>query len=257
METNKKNYNFSLFKPISPYGKQNRNLIISLVAIWFIAIFGFQILLLSLQKPTPEKSLLKFESVWNNVKNGTASEIEKQDFVKSIISVEGKSSLKKDKKPVLDNAISWMVYTMISDSEKVVLSSYVADLKDTKEKLTKANDQDFLNLQANLTMAKSNINTLLDNKIGIESTDVEAGILPYCINTEYRDMSEEDIATLPQIMSLYLTHNRSFLTDTKFLGFPFHYFYTAVFLLILFVILCLIYSFRIQQIQKKYSIIEE
>lgn len=42
-------------------------------------------------------------------------------------------------------------------------------------------------------------------------------------------------------MKLYMTHNQSVLTNAKFLGFPFHYFYTAVFLLILFVFLCWLY----------------
>ena len=66
-------------------------------------------------------------------------------------------------------------------------------------------------------------------------------------DTESRDVVAE-------AMGLYLIHNRSVLTDLKFLGFPFHYFYTAVFLLILFVGLCWLYCVRTDLFNKKYGI---
>ena len=56
-------------------------------------------------------------------------------------------------------------------------------------------------------------------------------------------ISESDKSALPTIMELYLVHNRSTLTDTRFLGFPFHYWYTSQFLLILFVSLCWIFCY--------------
>jgi putative solute:sodium symporter small subunit len=58
-------------------------------------------------------------------------------------------------------------------------------------------------------------------------------------------------------MTKYATHNQSVLTDFAFLGFPFHYFYSGVFLLILFVFLCWLYCIRLERLQKKYSIHEE
>jgi putative solute:sodium symporter small subunit len=57
-------------------------------------------------------------------------------------------------------------------------------------------------------------------------------------------------------MEKHLTHNRSVLTDTKFLGFPFHYFYTAVFLLVLFVGLCLVYCRLMDDLSAKYGMEE-
>ena len=116
MEASNNDYNFSLFKPGSPYGRKNRNLIIILVTIWFVAIFGFQILLLIVQKPTPEKTLITFESVWENVKTGNATDQEKKDFVNSLIAVAGKSSVKPADKTILINAITWSVFNMVSDS---------------------------------------------------------------------------------------------------------------------------------------------
>ena len=55
-------------------------------------------------------------------------------------------------------------------------------------------------------------------------------------------MNYSKLTALPGAMEKYLIHNRSFLTDSSFLGFPLHYFYTAQFLLILFIVLCLIYA---------------
>lgn len=256
MKTSDNDYNFSLFRPVSPYGKKNRNLIITLLLIWFVAIFGFQLLLLFLQKPTPEKPLLTFESVWESVKTGKATDQEKMDFVNSLVAVAGKSSVKPANRIVLDNALTWSVFSMLSDSEKVTLSQQIKDLGTIKGKLPKATDAEYSQMQSDLLRIKSTINSIANEKTGIDPSNNKAAILPYNLNAEYKELSTEDIEALPKIMKLYLTHNQSFLTDTKFLGFPFHYFYTAEFLLILFVCMCLFYSIRITQLQKKYSINE-
>ena len=57
-----KDYRISFFKPTTPFSKTNRNLVITLVLIWAIAVFGFQILLRVMEKPTPEKTLITFDS---------------------------------------------------------------------------------------------------------------------------------------------------------------------------------------------------
>jgi len=113
LEASSNNYDFSLFKPVSQYGRRNRNLILILGTIWFVAIFGFQALLLIFQKPTPEKTLITFESVWDNIKSGQATDQNKKDFVNSLIAVAGKSSVKPADKTVLMNSISWAVYGMV------------------------------------------------------------------------------------------------------------------------------------------------
>ncbi len=257
METSSNNYDFSLFKPVSPYGRKNRNLILTLGTIWFVAIFGFQLLLLIFQKPTPEKSLITFESVWDNVKSGQASEQEKKDFVNSLIAVAGKSSVKPADKTVLMNSISWSVYNMVSDSEKVILSVKVKELAAVRKKLSSASDKEYITLKADLQSIKNTINTIANEKTGVDPTNNKAAILPYSLNPDFNDMEASDTEALPKIMKLYLTHNQSFLTDFKILGFPFHYFYTAEFLLFLFVGLSLFYSIRITKLQKQFSIKEE
>jgi uncharacterized membrane protein len=257
VETNKNEFNFSLFKPVSEYGRKNRNIIISIVIIWFVAIFGFQVLLLIFEKPTPEASLVEFERVWVKIQSDEGSLDDRHDFIQSIIAVEGKSSLKKEDKSLLNNAVSGIVYKMLNDSDQLVLSGYVKALKNNTEKIAKANEKEYIDLRVQITEAKTSIIQMMSKKLGMEFNELEASIFPYTLNDEIKEMSSEDIEGLPRIMKLYLTHNQSFLTDTKFLGFPFHYFYTAEFLLILFVLLSLFYSMRITKLQKRYSIIED
>ena len=67
-------------------------------------------------------------------------------------------------------------------------------------------------------------------------------------------LTSEEKEKLPQIMDKFLIHNRSVLTDTTFIGFPFHYFYTAVFLLVLFVGLCYLYAKQIERLNNQFGI---
>jgi len=257
LKTSNNDYSFSLFNPVSQYGRKNRNLILTLLIIWFVAIFGFQLLLLIVQKPTPEKTLLTFESVWENVKTGKATEQEKKDFVNSLVAVAGKSSVKPANRIVLDNALTWSVFSMVSDTEKVILSQQIRELVTIKEKLPNAAGAEYTLMQSDLIRIKTNINSIANEKSGIDPTNNKEAILPYNLNAENKELSADDMESLPKIMKLYLTHNQSFLTDAKILGFPFHYFYTAEFLLMLFVGMCLFYSIRVTQLQKKFSIKEE
>ena len=53
--TDSEKYNVNFFKPLSEHAKANKNLILVLATIWFVAVFGFQFLLMALNEPTPEK----------------------------------------------------------------------------------------------------------------------------------------------------------------------------------------------------------
>jgi uncharacterized membrane protein len=255
--TSNNDYNFSLFKPGSPYGRKNRNLIIILVTIWFVAIFGFQILLLIFEKPTPEKTLTTFEAVWEKVKTGNANDEEKKSFINSLVAVAGKSSVKPADKIILVNAVTRAVFNMVSDPDKAILSEQVKKLAETRARLAVAQEAEYSALKSDLMRIKAEINTIANEKTGIDPSNNKEAILPYSLNVENRELTSEEVEALPQIMKLYLTHNQSFLTDKKIFGFPFHYFYTAEFLLILFVGLCLFYSIRTTQLQKRFSIKEE
>ena len=88
-----KDYRMSFFKPTTAFSRTNRNLVLTLIIIWAIAIFGFHILLRVIEKPTPEPSLKAvFEKVWNNVQSGNATVEEKIEFAGSVLSVLGKST---------------------------------------------------------------------------------------------------------------------------------------------------------------------
>ena len=257
LEASNNDYNFSLFKPGSPYGRKNRNLIIILVTIWFVAIFGFQVLLLIFEKPTPEKTLITFESVWEKVKTGDAADQEKKDYINSLVAVSGKSSVKPADKEILVNALTRAVFEMVSDSEEVVLSGRIKELAEIRAKLAVAPEAEYTALKSDLLKIKAAINSISNEKTGTDPANNKEAILPYSLNAESKELSSDETEALPKIMKLYLTHNQSFLTDAKILGFPFHYFYTAEFLLIMFVVLCLIYSIRTTQLQKRFSIKEE
>ena len=71
MDESPNGYHISFFKPTTPQALANRNMVLWLVSIWVIAIFGFQILLRILEKPTPEPAYVSFQTVWANVENGS------------------------------------------------------------------------------------------------------------------------------------------------------------------------------------------
>ncbi|MFH1119980.1 MAG: sodium/substrate symporter small subunit [Bacteroidota bacterium] len=257
METNS-DYNFSLFKPNSDYSRRVRNIIISMLIIWAVAVFGFQILLRVIQKPTPEKAYITYNLVWEKVKTGNATATEKNDFVSSITAVLGKSSLNKDKREILANALSWSTYSSIDSSTKAVLLKNVQDFKSGRESLAEStNDQGYMQAKGILDRSKKEILSQVKAIYGYSPSSLEATIIAFNLTVnDVPQLSENDITLIPETMKLYLVHNQSFLTDFRFLGFPFHYFYTAEFLLILFVLLCLLYSMRIEKLQKRFNIVE-
>jgi putative solute:sodium symporter small subunit len=84
--------------------------------------------------------------------------------------------------------------------------------------------------------------------VALSAFDVRSKVLAIELKSgAMGDLSVNSKEMIPDIMAKYLIHNQSFLTDFSFLGFPFHYFYTAIFLLVLFVALCWIYCIRIDR----------
>ncbi|MBI9100561.1 MAG: DUF4212 domain-containing protein [Spirochaetaceae bacterium] len=240
-------YNVNFFRPTTELSRINRNLIIVLILVWAIAIFGFQILLRVMEKPTPEASLITFEKVWDNVKSGTASEGEKIEFTNSVISVLGKSSTFSDTsgKSVLHNAFSWAVYDLLPEENRKSFKEEIAAFEGQRENVTSLTDNSYVT-------AKSSIIRQVAGILGLKEYSLEAKLIPLELRSAHMEtFTAENKEKLPDVMSLYLTHNQSILTDTVFLGFPFHYFYTAVFLLVLFVFLCWIYCFLIDRLHSR------
>ncbi|MHC4871813.1 MAG: DUF4212 domain-containing protein, partial [Planctomycetota bacterium] len=153
------------------------------------------------------------------VKGGTASVEQKKDFAKTTLMVLGKNiALKDGDKAVLESALNKTVKDLLA----------AGSLSDP---------------EAAIGLGSEGYDPILKDilKSSIDLTAVGA-------------ISEEEAVALPGIMKLYLVHNRSKLTDTRFLGFPFHYWYTAQFLLILFVALCWLFCKITDKSNAKYNL---
>jgi len=228
--TNHEQYEVNFFKPLSEHAKANKKLISTLAIIWAVAVFGFHFLLIIITTPTPEDTLNDFNSVWPQVVEDNSASLEsKQLFAKTILMVLGKNIAVKDNhKAILKESLSWSLYSMQSDSLKPLYKS------------------DPNNAAISIGLSAEGFDKIMRD------------LLPSSlVKVENPSLSDKAKIELPEIMNLYLIHNQSFLTDFIFFGFPFHYWYTAQFLLILFVLLCLYYAKSIDKLNAKYKFAEE
>ncbi len=233
--TNHDQYEVNFFKPLSEHAKANKKLISRLAIIWAVAVFGFHFLLIFVTTPTPEQTLNDFSSVWPQVvEDSSATQESKQLFAKSMLMVLGKNiAVKENHKAVLKESLSWAVFSIQADSLKPL---YQAG----------PNDETINGAIASIGLGPEGFDKIMRDLVPSS-----------LIKVENPSISNQTKNALPQIMNLYLIHNQSFLTDFRFMGFPFHYWYTAQFLLILFVVLCLIYAVSIDKLNAKFEIIEE
>lgn len=238
------NYHISFFKPTTPRAKFNRNLVIWLVSIWAVAIFGFHFVLKIIEKPTPEPELITFRQVWPNVKQGNASQEEIKLFAQSTLHVAGKVFISTEHRDALDNGISWAVMQLADSSQQAAIHQVLDEFKIAAEKADLISNQEYVK-------AKRKLGALVQPLLGLDPDHILNKILPLELRSEYFDnFSDANKEIVETCMPVYTIHYRSILTDTTFLGFPFHYFYTAVFLLILFIGLCWIYCYRIDKYNK-------
>ncbi len=231
-------YHISFFKPTTERARFNRNLVVWLASIWFVTIFGFQIALRVLEKPTPEPSYTAFETTWGNIKTGNPTENELKAFGRSTLSVLGKVAIEDEERALLSASLSWSFFELVPDEQRSSMLEEVATLEAIKAQITDITNPEYI--EAKRTLASSAAPVL-----DLDMTDPRSVLLPIELTTKnITSLSDKAKSNLPGIMQKYLVHNQSFLTDAKFLGFPFHYFYSAVFLLILFVGLCWLYCVR-------------
>lgn len=248
MESQKNQYHISFFKPTTDNSRRNRNIVVQFVLIWAVAIFGFQILLKILQKPTPEPAYTVYETYWEDIQTGNYDANILQQVSQSALSVLGKVSIAPKYRVALDNAISWMAYNIVNTSQKEKLVAAVEEFEKAAAVATDISDESYLN-------KKKQLIPILQEVYDLSPQDVRGKIAAVEVKTELMEsFSNENRQIFEEAMGLYLIHNRSVLTDTIFLGFPFHYFYTAVFLLVLFVGLCWLFCIRTDLFHKKYGI---
>ncbi len=250
-------YNFSIFKPRNIHGRKNRNVIMTMLLIWAVAVFGFQFLLKAIEKPTPEKSLLTFMELWPSVRSGSVTPDRHNPFLTTLVLARGKNTMKPDEQKIISDAITCFTYSIIPDSAGRVLGSIVKSISDLRSSLASLKGEQFLEVKKKISDHYSDIIDATVKYTGFKRGSLESSIFVYSLQTSFpSSMSDASFDRLEKIMKLYMTHNQSFLTDSRILGFPFHYFYTSVLLLILFVILCIVYNILVEWRLKKEGVVE-
>jgi putative solute:sodium symporter small subunit len=281
-------YRFSMLRPTTDLAKGNKKLILTLVAIWFLAIYGFHIVMKLIEEPVKEPALVQFEDVFQKIQDGTASTADQQQYVNALMHVLGKSTLRdmvgkkkvntnsatgKTNREILQWALSNVVYELLPEDKRARLVKQVEDIDLQKAKIAEikaryekgelvyeAYEDEYFEAKAELNKQQDDARVIIDDcgaSLGLKEGGLILISIPEELTTKgLENVPEEYMAELPGIMQLYLTHYQSVLTDTLFLGFPFHYWYTAEFLLILFVLLCWVYCIRIERLHKKLGIEE-
>jgi len=248
METNNQEYRISFFKPSNPQTTANRNMVLWLLLIWALAVFGFHVVLKLIEEPTPEPALISYQDVSSNVYQGSASLNEMQTFASVPLQVLSKVFIAPDERKELQDALNWAMFQIANEKQTEDLKAEIAEFKAVEEKTTDILANDYQTAKLELMAVAAPV-------LGLSDRDVRTKILPLELNTEYpQKMTVEKITQLESVLNKYLIHNESVLTNIKVLGFPFHYFYSAVFLLIFFVFLCWIYCVRTDALNKKYGI---
>jgi len=244
-------YHFNLFQPLNEHGRKIRNLILITLSIWAIAVFGFQVLLKLVEKPTPELALTRFEAAYEAFQKGNLDPATVQQFLHSQILTTGKIGIKPADREVLTGGINLGIRMLIPDSVMTTVLVKIPEMDAMKEKLQKADGQEYLSLKTGIAGIQSDLMLLTAPFTGFSRGSLESDILISALRAKAPvGLNAPELSRLPEVMALYLTHNQSFLTDFKFIGFPFHYFYTAVFLLIMFVGMCLFYNLRLDRRMK-------
>ncbi len=224
-------YDINFFTPHTPFLKEATRLIWIGITIWFLATYGFHILLKVIEKPTPEAGYAVYEKVYPKLTQGTASQDELLGISKVYLALVGKS-VALQKSAALKNAFTASMHEALPADQKDQLIAAA-----TEAGKNKGVDVEFI--------AKA---------LGVEGNAAMKAAIPYAlapIDAGTKAMTSPEI---PAIMDKYLIHNRSVLTDTIVLGFPFHYLYSALFLLTLFVTICLVYCKAIDKVMKKYDL---
>lgn len=243
-------FHISFFRPTTERARKNRNKVVWLIAIWAIGVFGFQFLLRALEEPTPEPVQTEFIQVWDKVKTGNASEPEVRTFARCALQVTGKVFIKAEHRAALDNGITWATMQLADSAQKIAISQALVAFEKSAKDVEVLSDK-------NYQSAKNKLAALARVPLELKPNELLTTFLPLELRSKMAgEFTAENKKLVEEAIPLYTTHNQSVLTDTKFLGFPFHYFYTSVFLLILFIVICWFYSFTTDKINKKLQISE-
>ncbi|MFO8055621.1 MAG: hypothetical protein R6U19_10735 [Bacteroidales bacterium] len=227
-------YHLSFFKPTTRKALKNRNMALLLLIIWAVGVFGFQVLLRVLEEPVPEEAYQEYEGVWDEVRAGTAGDETLNIFAGSVLQVLGKVYVQDEYQAALSNAFTWSVYQIAGD-DSGELQARINTFDRRAGQSEDIQDPGYME-------AKRKLQNYVAHLLDIPETDARRRVIPFVLKpAERQEYTPENKELTAEAMSMYLIHNRSVLTDTRVLGFPFHYLYTAVFLLVLFVVICWLY----------------
>ncbi len=225
-----KSYDVNFFKPSTPFLKENIRAIVIGLTIWAVCVYGFQLLLKIVETPTPEATYVAYQQVEPKLVDGSATNEEKVTAAKTYLALLGKSG-KLLKNDVLKTAFTSTVYELLpADAKDTLLAAATTAASDKKVNV------DFVN-----------------TALGIADNPAMMAVVPYALIAVGSDKLAMTDPSLKPVMDKFFIHNQSFLTDTIVFGFPFHYLYTALFLLTLFVVICLVYCLKIDGLMKKYE----
>jgi uncharacterized membrane protein len=223
------NYEINFFKPRTAFLKDNVRVIVIGITIWAVCVYGFHIFMKIIEKKTPEAGYLVYEQVYPKFADGAATAEDNINIAKVYLNLIGKS-ITLQKSAALKEGFTAAAYNAMPEEGKDTFTKIAAEAATNKR----------VDVKPILTA------------LGIEKDVVLKGVVSFAL-VPYTDQLSVTAPEIPAIMDKYLIHNQSFLTDSKLFGFPFHYFYSAVFLLALFNIICLVYCFVIDRIMKKHG----
>lgn len=225
-----KSYNVNFFKPSTPFLKENIRAIVIGLVVWGVVTYGFQILLKIMETPTPEASYVEFQQIAPKLADGSASAEEMVTGANFYLAMLGKSAalLKNEQ---LKTAFTSTAYNVLAGADQQMLIDTAA-----KAGSGEAMDVGFIN-----------------SALGITDNKAMMAVVPFALTAVTPDkMVMFDPATKP-LMDKFFIHNQSVLTDTIVFGFPFHYFFTALVTLVIFVLICLVYCQVIDKLMKKHG----
>ncbi len=259
-------YHVNFFQPGNDHSRANMKMIIVMVLIWAVGVFGFQVALMVMGKNVPEPTLATFNEVWPDIQNSSATPEAKQKYSQTLLMVLGKNIAVSDNdKQVLKQALSSTTSELAGD-QSAELDKYIAALAAEYAKVGTEEEKDDTKKEelnpATVAEMKGKIRELGGSILNLSDKGYDpllSALLPDSLlpAEEAKFTPAENGEALTGIMKKYLVHNRCGLTDAKFMGFPFHYWYTAQFLLIMFVGLCWIYTMVTDRLHKKYGFVEE
>jgi len=225
-----KSYDVNFFKPSTPFLKENIRLIVIGLVVWWVVTYGFQFLLKIMETPTPEASYVTYQQYAPKLADGSASAEDMKAAANFYLAVLGKSAALLKNEP-LKTAFTSTVYNSLSGGDQQMLLDVAAQAVDDKTV-----DVGFIN-----------------SALGITDNKAMMAVVPYGLTAVTPDKLAMADPALKPVLDKYLIHNQSVLTDTIVLGFPFHYLFTALITLTIFVLICLVYCAAIDKLMKKHG----